>query len=169
MISTKGRYALRIMIDLAECERDALNETSADGDGSLTANAGGDGSLNANAGLDDTELNSGAAYIALKDVAERQGISKKYLEIIAKELVTAGLIKGTRGKSGGYKLTRKPEEYTIQEILDATEGELAAVACLAKDAAACPRSSICKTLPMWQEYDELTRNFFSNKHLSDLV
>ena len=168
MISTKGRYALRVMIDLAECERDAITGAPA-GDRSMNASLGGDRDMDADAGFDDLELNNGSAYIALKDVAERQGISKKYLEIIAKELVTAGLIKGTRGKSGGYKLTRKPEEYTIQEILDATEGELAAVACLAKDAEACPRSSVCKTLPMWQEYDELTRNFFSSKHLSDLM
>lgn len=135
MISTKGRYALRVMIDLAECER----------------------------------KDPASSYVALKDIAERQGISKKYLEIIVKNLVTAGFIKGTRGKSGGYKLTRKPKEYTIQEILDATEGELAAVACLAKDAGTCPRSSFCKTLPMWQEYDELTRDFFSSKKLSDLI
>ena len=131
MISTKGRYALRVMIDLAE--------------------------------------NTDDHYIALKDIAERQGISKKYLEIIVKDLVATDMIKGTRGKSGGYKLCRKPEDYTVQEILDATEGSLAAVACLVKDAAECPRSSICKTLPMWKEYDDLTREFFSSKKLSDLV
>ncbi len=144
MISTRGRYALRVMIDLAECEKN-----TADGE------------------LDPSK--EAAPYVALKDVAERQGISKKYLEIIAKDLVTAGFIKGTRGKSGGYRLTRKPEEYTVQEILDVSEGDLAAVACLAKDAGICPRSSYCKTLPMWQEYDELTREFFSKKKLSDLV
>ena len=143
MISTKGRYALRVMIDLAECENTAAES--------------------------DSKEPESAPYVALKDVAERQGVSKKYLEIIVKDLVSAGFIKGTRGKSGGYKLTRKPEEYTIQEILDATEGDLASVACLAKDAAECPRSSFCKTLPMWQEYDELTRDFFSRKKLSDLV
>ena len=131
MISTRGRYALRVMIDIAE------NQTG--------------------------------KYIALKDIAERQGISKKYLEIIVKDLVAGGMISGVRGKSGGYKLCRKPEEYTVQEILDATEGPLAAVACLAKDAAECPRSSICKTLPMWKEYDELTREFFSGKKLSELL
>ncbi|MBR3147616.1 MAG: Rrf2 family transcriptional regulator [Eubacterium sp.] len=131
MISTKGRYALRVMIDLAE--------------------------------------NTDGHYIALKDVAERQGISKKYLEIIVKDLVTNDMITGIRGKSGGYKLCRKPEEYTVQEILDATEGPLAAVACLSKDAAECPRSADCKTLPMWKEYDELTRDFFHSKKLSDLI
>ena len=108
-------------------------------------------------------------YIALKDIAERQGISKKYLEIIVKDLVANDMITGVRGKSGGYKLLRKPDEYTIQEILDATEGPLAAVACLAKDAKKCPRSAECKTLPMWKEYDELTRKFFSGKKLSELL
>lgn len=131
MISTRGRYALRVMIDIAENE---------------------DGS-----------------YIALKDIAERQGISKKYLEIIVRDLVANDMIKGTRGKSGGYKLVRRPDEYTVQEILDATEGTLAAVACLMKDAEACPKSSYCKTLPMWKEYDDLTKEFFSSKKLSDLV
>lgn len=131
MISTKGRYALRVMIDIAE-------------------NENGD-------------------CIALKDIAERQGISKKYLEIIVRDLVAKDMIKGTRGKSGGYKLVRKPDEYTVQDILDATEGTLAAVACLTKDAEECPRSSICKTLPMWKEYDDLTKEFFSSKKLSDLI
>lgn len=131
MISTKGRYALRVMIDLAE--------------------------------------NTDGHYIALKDVAERQGISKKYLEIIVKDLVSNEMIAGIRGKSGGYKLCRAPEDYTIQEILDATEGPFAPVACMSKDAADCPRSSECKTLPMWKEYDELTKEFFSRKKLSDLI
>ena len=148
MISTKGRYALRVMIDLAE--------NSA---GHTTDNTAEDGEGN----------EQPEQYIALKDVAERQGISKKYLEIIVRDLVANGMIAGTRGKSGGYKLLRKPEEYTVQEILDATEGTMAAVACLMKDADICPRSSECKTLPMWKEYDELTREFFSNKKLSDLI
>ena len=145
MISTKGRYALRVMIDLTE--NTAKTDSPENNDSKEQAEQ----------------------YIALKDVAERQGISKKYLEIIVKDLVTAGFIKGTRGKSGGYVLCRRPDEYTVQEILDATEGTLAAVACLAKDAAVCPRSSICKTLTMWQEYDALTREFFSSKKLSDLI
>ena len=158
MISTKGRYALRVMIDLAECEKDAID---ADNTVPCVTDPG--------AGKKSSGGNGPAQYIALKDIAERQGISKKYLEIIVKDLVSAGLIRGTRGKSGGYKLTRKPDEYTVQEILDATEGPLAAVACLMKDAEKCPRSSFCKTLPMWKEYDELTRDFFSRKKLSDLV
>ena len=158
MISTKGRYALRVMIDLAECEKDAI-----DADNTLPCGTDSGAGKKAPGG------NGPAQYIALKDIAERQGISKKYLEIIVKDLVSAGLIMGTRGKSGGYKLTRVPDDYTVQEILDATEGPLAAVACLMKDAEACPRSSFCKTLPLWKEYDELTRDFFSRKKLSDLV
>lgn len=153
MISTKGRYALRVMIDLAECEK---AETEARNDAKTVP-------AEAEAQADT------APRVALKDIAERQGISKKYLEIIVKDLVANDLITGTRGKSGGYKLTRDPEDYTVQEILDATEGPLAAVACLAKDAAECPRTSVCKTLPMWKEYDDLTREFFSGKRLSDLV
>ena len=151
MISTRGRYALRVMIDLAECEKAAENTDDA------------------KTPLPDKRTEGDTPRVALKDIAERQGISKKYLEIIVKDLVASNLITGTRGKSGGYKLTRDADDYTVQEILDATEGPLATVACLAKDAAECPRTSVCKTLPMWKEYDDLTREFFSGKKLSDLV
>ncbi|MBR2263042.1 MAG: Rrf2 family transcriptional regulator [Firmicutes bacterium] len=131
MISTKGRYAVRVMIDLAEHDN--------------------------------------GSYIPLKDIAARQEISKKYLEIIVKEMVTGGLVKGASGKGGGYKLLRKPEEYTVGEILELLEGPLATVACLADGAAPCPRASACKTLPLWEEYDQLTHDFFYGKRLSDLV
>ncbi len=131
MISTKGRYALRVMMDLAE--------------------------------------HDGEAYIPLKDVAERQNISKKYLEIIVKELVGGGLIAGVSGKGGGYRLCRKPCDYPIGEILELTEGSLATVACLAAGAAPCERAADCKTLPMWAEYDKLTHDFFYKKRLSDLI
>ncbi|MCR5403864.1 MAG: Rrf2 family transcriptional regulator [Butyrivibrio sp.] len=130
MFSTKGRYAIRIMIDLAQ---------------------------------QDTE-----DYIPLKDIAERQGISKKYLEIIAKELVRSKLLTGASGKHGGYKLTRAPEDYTIGEIIETMEGPIAPVACLAPDAEACPRSDSCKTLSMWKEFQTLERDFFYGKKLSDL-
>ena len=93
MISTKGRYALRVMIDLAQ--------------------------------------NDNGSYIPLKDIAERQEISKKYLEIIVKEMVAGGLVKGASGKGGGYKLLRKPEKYTVGEIIELMEGSLSSVACLA--------------------------------------
>ena len=113
MISTRGRYAVRVMIDLAE------NDTG--------------------------------AYIPLKDIAERQEISKKYLEIIVKDMVAGGLLVGASGKGGGYKLCRKPEEYTVGEILELSEGPLAPVACLATGAVNCPRAAACQTLPsVWQ-------------------
>ncbi len=131
MISTKGRYALRVMIDIAEQNTDK--------------------------------------YIPLKDIAERQGISKKYLEIIMKDLVHGGYITGVSGKGGGYKLCRPPEEYSVGEILEYMEGTLAAVACLEKDAPPCPRAAECKTLPMWKEYDEKMHDFFYDKNLAELV
>ena len=131
MISTKGRYALRVMIDLAEHENEG--------------------------------------YIPLKDVALRQELSKKYLEIIVKDLVSGGLITGISGKGGGYKLCRKPEDYTVGEILELMEGSLATVACLAGGAEPCPRASECKTLPLWSEYDKMTRDFFYSKKLSDMT
>ncbi|MBR5059213.1 MAG: Rrf2 family transcriptional regulator [Clostridia bacterium] len=132
MISTRGRYAIRAMLDLAE--------------------------------------NGGAeAYIPLKDIAERQQISKKYLEIIVKDLVEGGLLTGASGKGGGYRLTRKPEDYPIGEILELMEGSLASVGCLENGAVQCPRAAECETLPLWKEYDKLTRDYFYGKHLSDLI
>lgn len=131
MISTKGRYALRVMIDLAE---------HADG-----------------------------GYIPLKDVAERQKISKKYLEIIVKDLVKGKLIKGSSGKGGGYVLCRKPDEYSVGEILELTEGSLASVSCLSDNSYGCPRARECKTLPLWCEFDKMVRDFFYGKKLSELV
>ena len=131
MISTKGRYALRVMIDLAEHREES--------------------------------------HIPLKDVAARQGISKKYLEIIVRELVTGGLVSGVSGKGGGYRLCRTPEEYSIGEILELTEGSLATVACLSGSAVPCPRAAECQTLPIWEEYDKLTHDFFYGKKLSDII
>ena len=131
MISTKGRYALRIMIDLAQ-----------HGEG---------------------------GNVALKDIAERQQISKKYLEIIAKELVNAKLLKGVSGKGGGYQLSRKPEEYPVGEILDVMENSMAVVACLENGAEECPRAAECDTLPMWAELNKLIHDFLYSKKLSDLV
>lgn len=131
MISTKGRYALRVLIDLAEHE--------------------------------------GEGHIPLKEVAARQAISKKYLEIIVKDLVDAGFVSGVSGKGGGYKLCRRPEEYSVGEILEKMEGSLAAVACLACGAAPCPRAAECQTLPLWEEYDRLTHDFFYGKRLSELT
>ena len=131
MISTKGRYAIRVMIDLAEHD-------------------------NGN-------------YIPLKDIAARQEISKKYLEIIVKDMVAGNLIVGASGKGGGYKLLRKPEEYTVGEIIELMEGPLATVACLVDGAIPCPRAGTCETLPLWSEYDKLTHDFFYGKTLADLL
>ena len=131
MISTRGRYAIRVLLDLAEHDN--------------------------------------GGYIPLKDVASRQEISKKYLEIIVKDLVSGGLVVGASGKGGGYKLCRRPEEYPIGEILERMEGPLSPVACLSDGAAPCPRASACETLPLWAEYDRLTHDFFYGKRLSDLM
>ena len=131
MISTKGRYALRVMIDLAR--------------------EGSDG------------------YIPLRDIAERENISKKYLEIIVKELVGAKLLTGVSGKGGGYKLSRAPEDYSVGEILEVTEGSLAIVACLANGAEECPRADGCDTLPMWSELNNIIHDYFFGKKLTDLL
>ena len=131
MISTKGRYALRLMLDLA--------------------------------------AHPDEGPIPLKDIAERQEVSKKYLEILVKDLVKGKLIKGASGKGGGYSLCRAPEEYSVGEILELMEGPLATVACLAPDAAHCPRADQCKTLPLWQEYGTLVHDFFYSKKLTDYI
>ena len=131
MISTRGRYAIRVMIDLAEHDE--------------------------------------GKYIPLKDIAARQEISKKYLEIIVKDMVAGGLLTGASGKGGGYKLNRKPEEYSVGEILELMEGPLSPVACLACGAEPCPRADSCQTLPLWAEYDRMTHEYFYGKRLSDLM
>ena len=117
----------------------------------------------------DLAEHEGEGNIPLKTIAERQGISKKYLEIIVKELVKGGLINGTSGKGGGYCLKRKPDDYTLGEIIELMEGSLAPVACLEENAAVCPRADTCQTLPLWNEYHQLIHNFFYGKVLSDLL
>ncbi len=131
MISTRGRYAIRVMIDLAEHDQ--------------------------------------GSCIPLKDIAARQGLSKKYLEIIVKDMVTGGLLVGASGKGGGYRLCRRPEEYSVGEILELMEGSLSSVACLADKNIECPRKSECRTLPMWTEYDNMVHDFFYSKKLTDLM
>ena len=131
MISTKGRYAIRVMIDLAEHDQ--------------------------------------GKYIPLKEIAARQEISKKYLEIIVKDMVAGGLLTGASGKGGGYKLNRRPDEYSVGEILELMEGTLSPVACLAEEVNDCPRKGACKTLPLWTEFDTLVHDFFYQKKLSDLI
>ena len=117
----------------------------------------------------DIAEHEGEGYIPLKDIAERQGLSKKYLEIIAKDLVRGNMLTGISGKKGGYMLTRRPEEYNLEEILTLMEGTLSPVACLANKKYKCPRKKTCKTLPLWTEYDDMIHDFFSGKHLSDLL
>ena len=133
MISSKGRYALRVMIDLAR------------------------------------QNNEG--YVPLKDIAERQNISKKYLEIIAKELVGAKLLKGVSGKGGGYRLTREPSEYTLGQILRVAEGaSLAPVGCLdcTRDRI-CPIVDTCSVVPVWRELGKVTSEYLDGKTLADLL
>lgn len=131
LISTRGRYALRVMIDLAE-------HPSED-------------------------------FIPLKVIAQRQEISEKYLEGIIKLLVKARLVNGLRGKGGGYKLTKTPDQYTVLGILQLTEDSLAPVACLEQDAPACPRVSACRTLPVWQGLDRLIRDYLTHITIADLI
>lgn len=131
MISTRGRYALRVMIDLAE-HRDE-------------------------------------GYIPMKDVVARQGISKKYMEQIMPSLVRNGFVEGVHGKGGGYKLTRSPSEYTAGEILRAAEGDLAPVACLSCNVEECPRKKDCKTLPLWEKFNDMTNEYFDSVTLESML
>ena len=132
MISTRGRYALRIMIDLAEHQ-------------------GEDG------------------YLPLKEIAERQEISEKYLESIVKSLVQAKILKGSRGRGGGYRLMKTPEECTLGSILRLTEGDLAPVSCLSPDAQTCERAERCPTLPMWTRLNGMIQDFLDSVTIADLM
>ena len=131
LVSTKGRYALRIMLDLAQ--------------------------------------NSGGESVVLMDVAKRQGISEKYLESIVSSLTRAGLLTGQRGRGGGYRLSRTPEEYSIGEILRATEGPLAPVSCLKPEKNECGRSAECLTLPLWKELDRRMEGYLDSVTLAALL
>lgn len=131
MISTKGRYALRVLTALAE------------------------------KGVDE--------YIPLKVISEEQHISQKYLESIMGMLSKAGLVVGVHGKGGGYRLSRPPEECRLGDILRVTEGPLAPVVCLREDAPPCEISSICRTLKMWRELDEMIEDFFDSRTIRDLM
>lgn len=117
----------------------------------------------------DLAKNDNGSYIPLKDIAERQEISKKYLEIIVKKMVDGGLIKGSSGKGGGYKLVKKPDKYSVGEILTLMEGTISPVACLADKEYLCTRKKKCETLPMWKEFDKLVHDYFYDKKLSDLL
>lgn len=131
MISTRGRYCLRVMIDLAE--------------------------------------HQGEGYIRMKDVADRQGISLKYLEKILPVLAKNDIVDGIQGKGGGYRLCRAPENYTLGEILRLTEGTLAPVACLECGAASCDRAAECRTLPVWTELDRRVNEYLDSVTLADIL
>ena len=131
IVSTKGRYALRVMIDLAEHQAER--------------------------------------YVPLKEVAARQDISEKYLENILKVLVQNGFLEGLRGKGGGYRLTRSPDQYTVAEILLLTEGSLAPVSCLTPGAPACERMANCRTYTMWKGLSDLIADYFGKITLADLA
>ncbi len=131
LVSTKGRYALRVMLELAQSQPDA--------------------------------------YMPLPLIAQRQGISEKYLESIIAVLSKAGLVEGLRGKGGGYRLTRPTADYSVGEILRLTEGSLAPVTCLEGAENPCPRAGECTTLPMWQKLDDLINTYLDSVSLSDLL
>ncbi len=131
LISTKGRYALRLMLDLALCEQ--------------------------------------GKYVALKDVAQRQGISVKYLEQIISVLSHAGFVRSVRGSGGGYMLTNEPKDYTVGMILRLTEGSLAPVQCLEVEHNDCPRADSCVTLGVWEKLYSAINSVVDTITLQDLV
>lgn len=131
MVSTKGRYALRFLLDLAEHHAEG--------------------------------------YVPLKDVAGRQEISEKYLEIVVKELVKGGFLAVMRGKGGGYRLNRPSEEYSVKSILELMEETLVPVACLKPGQAPCPRKDRCRTLPLWQGLDQVISDYLEPITLADLI
>ena len=130
-ITSKGRYALRVMLDLAQHPEDG--------------------------------------FISLKTVAERQGISMKYLESIVGSLKKAELLDSTRGKEGGYRLSREPAAYTVEEILRSIEDNLAPVSCIKDGSIQCDRAAACLTIPMWKELDEITNAYLKTVSLEDLI
>ena len=130
MFTTKGRYALRVMVDVATHD----------------------------------------GWVPLGDISERQGISRKYLEQVVSLLVKAGYLRSQRGKGGGYQLSRKPEEYSVGEILRAAEGPLAPVACLdCSNGEICSRAETCPTLPFWLDLGRATSSYLDSKTLADVL
>ena len=131
IVSTKGRYALRVMLHFA--------------------------------------LHGNNRYIPLKEIAESEGISQKYLESIMTTLSKAGFVDAVHGKGGGYRLNRQPSEYTVGSILKLTEGSLAAVSCTTQGPSACSRATCCQTKPMWEKLDAMIDDFFEGITLRDLL
>lgn len=130
-ISTKGRYAVRMLLDLA--------------------------------------AHGGSGYVSLKDIAQRQEISKKYLEQIVTILNRADILQTSRGFQGGYKLAKSPDKYTIGMILRLTEGSLAPVSCLEQTPNECPRRSSCPTLFIWQGLNDIINNYLDSITLQDIL
>lgn len=130
-ISTKGRYALRMMIDLAQ--------------------------------------NQGDGYVSLKDIANRQEISKKYLEQIVAILNKPDVLRTNRGYQGGYRLTKNANEYTVGDILRLTEGGLAPVSCLDNSPILCDRAEDCVTLPIWKGLYKVISEYLDSITLQDIV
>lgn len=114
-------------------------------------------------------LHGGDEYIPLKQIAEEEGISQKYLESIMTVLSKAGFVDAVHGKGGGYRLNRQPKDYTVGSILKLTEGGLATVSCTAQGPSACSRTSCCRTLPMWEKLDSMVNDFFESITLQDLM
>lgn len=131
LISSKGRYTLYVLVDLAK--------------------------------------NGQNRYIPLKEIAERQNISKKYMEGILKTLVDRNLLEGVKGKGGGYKLTKEPKDYSLGEILRLTEGDLASVPCTSKTHEHCNYMESCPSHPIWQQLDSLINNYLDGVTLADLL
>ena len=131
IVSTKGRYALRVMVCFAQRGREE--------------------------------------YIPLKEIAEAEGLSQKYLESIMTVLSKAGFVDAVHGKGGGYRLNRDPAEYTVGSILKLTEGGLSAVSCTSQGAAACSRTECCQAKPMWDRLDKMIDDFFEGITLADLL
>ena len=129
-ISTKGRYAIRLLIEI---------------------------------GLQEDK------YVRLKEAAGKQEISLKYLEQISSALQKAGLLISSRGANGGYKLAKKPEEYTILEILNVTEGNMAPVSCLEEEKNKCPRHEMCATIDLWEGLDKVISQYLKGKNLKELI
>ena len=130
-ITTKGRYALRVMLDLAQ--------------------------------------HPDEGFVSLKTVSDRNGISMKYLEMIVSSLKKAELVESSRGKEGGYRLSRSPAEYSVGEILRCLEDNLAPVACIKDGNIHCEQASACMTVPMWKELDDITNAYLGSITLEDLL
>ena len=131
LISTKGRYALRVLIDMAE--------------------------------------HSSQEYIKLSDIADRQEISEKYLESIVRQLVVNKIVTGLRGKGGGYKLSKAPDEIKVGDILRIMEGSLAPVACMEETNLPCPRGSECRTREFWRGLNDAIRRYTDSFTIADLA